>query len=522
VKEIQTLIKMFLFLGITIGLFMALVIAMGLSRREEIKANWSKYRTDPLYMFSAFLFRPDDDTRSRFGFAMDNFIDIANSVITAIIQVILVPLFSVFKMFGNALTSMIQALLGVRKLLERNWSGFNQVSGGFMRRFGMILHELRKTFFKLYTSFQRATGVATSAVFMGLSSIYSTLNFIDLVIKIILIILIILVVLVIFLFFIFAPFIPVILVVVGIITTTVFAGAVGGMADTFCFAENTLVVLHDGQKVPIHQVRVGDRLWGNTQVTATMEFAADTYSMYDYYGIQVSGDHIVYTPEGPTLVRNISHAIPISSNKVGKVYCLNTTTRSIPVYCRQSHTIVHFADWEELPSQDLHALREWNRHVHTVLNAPEYTWTAPSDDVLHTDAAIREDICVRTPNGSVHIKEIHPGTNVLDAEGLITRVVGVVRLASSEILKTPEGISAACWIGGQKGWMQHGVPSLASTERWATDAEEETMEWYQLFTESGSFLLGDGTRVRDFSDVGSSEIQQTYTMVLETLRSQKM
>jgi len=44
--------------------------------------------------------------------------------------------------------------------------------------------------------------------------------------------------------------------------------------------------------------------------------------------------------------------------------------------------------------------------------------------------------------------------------------------------------------------------------------------WYQLFTESGTFTVIEGGQfieVRDFTDVGSSEIHKTYDWVLETL-----
>ena len=45
-------------------------------------------------------------------------------------------------------------------------------------------------------------------------------------------------------------------------------------------------------------------------------------------------------------------------------------------------------------------------------------------------------------------------------------------------------------------------------------------EWYQLFTASGTFMVIEGGQmieVRDFTDVGSSEIHKTYDWVLKTL-----
>ena len=47
-----------------------------------------------------------------------------------------------------------------------------------------------------------------------------------------------------------------------------------------------------------------------------------------------------------------------------------------------------------------------------------------------------------------------------------------------------------------------------------------TEDWYQFFTEAGTLLVQDGAavlKVRDFTDVGSTEIHKTYDWVLKTL-----
>lgn len=45
-------------------------------------ANWDKYRSDPRYAFTAFMYKPDSDTRSRLQFTADNFNDVTATMIT--------------------------------------------------------------------------------------------------------------------------------------------------------------------------------------------------------------------------------------------------------------------------------------------------------------------------------------------------------------------------------------------------------------------------------------------------------
>jgi hypothetical protein len=73
-------------------------------------------------------------------------------------------------------------------------------------------------------------------------------------------------------------------------------------------------------------------------------------------------------------------------------------------------------------------------------------------------------------------------------------------------------VSAGTWIRSGTKWAQPKATTLPPT----------TTKWYMLFTEAGSFRVVTSNFqdivVRDFSDVGSQEIQKTYDWVLESLR----
>jgi len=207
------------------------------------------------------------------------------------------------------------------------------------------------------------------------------------------------------------------------------------------------------------------------------------------------------------------------------VYCLITSTRRIPI--RTSQGIVEFADWEELDNNP-EDLRQWNQHVFRTLN-PSRTYNQPTDKQLMSESGVSDDTPIATPNGAVLASTIRPGHVVLDANETPTVVRGVVRLANSEsmdsiILPFQGYMSVGSWIKPHTTWIQipDTIPSISTY----------TGVWYQFMTESGTFLISqvpstddpnhnpkdDYIPVRDFSDVGSTDLPQTYTWVLDQLR----
>lgn len=486
---------MFQFLLLTLGLLVGLGALFSFARRAEIIANWNQYRTNPIFLFSAFLYKPDTDPRSRFQFAADNFTDVIKSLVTGLFEVALAPVFKLLRMLGNTLEQNLRGIQSIRTVFGNMWHGFMDMAAIFENRFALVLHQLRTVMFRLYTAFQRVTGVATSAVFSGLSALYSMLNFIDLLIKVIIVILVVLAILVIFFFFILAPFIPVILVVVGIISTTAMAGAVGGMAGTFCFAETTPIVLQSGAQKPISEIQVGDVLEDGATVTATMQFLAPP-ELYELHGVQVSGSHIVFSETGPLFVQDHPSAkrVPYTGTYV---HCLNTTTHTI----RVGSTV--FSDWEELSTEA--DMLEWNRFVFEQLNGVG-TWTAPaSQEALDSEAGFLPSVHIRTPTGSIPADTLRPGMVVLDATGQPTKVTGCVRLSSAAV--SADGISAGTWVQKDGLWCQPSVPLMESC----------TKGMVHCTTESGTVLLESGVAVRDFTDVGWDAISRSYEWVLGRL-----
>ena len=234
--------------------------------------------------------------------------------------------------------------------------------------------------------------------------------------------------------------------------------------------------------------------------------------LYELYGVQVSASHIVYTKEGPVHVSEHPDAHKIETS-TDRLYCLITSNRVIPV--ESENGILLFADWEEL-DQDSTALNTWHKHVFATLN-PGVEYVPVDKNIFESEAVVSEKVRIMTPLGPAEIRGIRPGDLVIDASGHTTRVTGIVRVADDQVkdavvIDTDMYISAAAWTYNTNTGIW-GQPPNAQPAK-------ESIRWYSLFTESGSYKLYTFTGIggiRDFTDVGPDRIHETYDWVLHSL-----
>jgi hypothetical protein len=496
---------MWLFIAITITLFLGLVFMSALMRREEIMANWSQYKSDPFYMFAAPLFKPDEDPRSRLEFGADNFKDNVLAMLTRIFAVLLQPVFQVFKLFTEAISQSMNGIFNVNALLANMWKKWNSMTDIFTRRFNAVFHQFRVTFTKIYNSMEKSYGVAVSSMFAGLSTIHTMTSFLDLVMKIVIAILVILVVMVILLFFVLAPFIPMILTVIGIIAATAMGGAVGGMAESFCFTPDTKVQTKDGP-IPISSLKLGQYIDQHTQIQAILKFNHAMYDLYELDGIRVAGSHIVFHEGNPILVKAHPEARKIP--QPSELYCLITSTHTIPIV---GNSRIHvFADWEEI--EGIENLSVWYQSTYKFLNNHNPT-SIPSERTLTTEAAFAKGTQVCTPNGTSAIESLCPGDIVYSENGP-TIITGIVNLHPS-LIKEVTLLESTCISTGV--WLKDNLWTHPEGE--SQDAPRT--EWYNLFTKDGTFQIKTTTRYiicRDFSDIGTSQLESTYEATLKKLQ----
>ena len=118
-----------------------------------------------------------------------------------------------------------------------------------------------------------------------------------------------------------------------------------------CFVWNTNIVLYDKSIKCISDIVIGDRLKVGGVVTDTIAFNADQQSMFELYGIKVTGNHLVQLGNNYVKVSKHPDSIflykhkniyPLTTDLANYVYCINTTTKRILI----GNTL--FSDWDDI------------------------------------------------------------------------------------------------------------------------------------------------------------------------------
>jgi hypothetical protein len=507
-----------IFTMMTLGLTIGLSITYILPRRKEIMGNWGKYRTDPFMMFGAPFFKPDDDPRSTAQFAEDNFKDVMNSLADRIFGVFLQPVFELFSIFTSSLNSIMTNLFAFRDLMKHMFAAFLRIFEPFMARFRIVTHQLRKTFLHLKDAIGRVAATATAAIFAGISTLRTMMNMFELMKTVATTIVLVLGVLVIWFWFLLWPLAPLVILAIGALGSAGVGGPLADIASAFCFGPDTQIQLQNGTTMPISSIPLGAVLKEGAVVEATMKFQTAPHPFYTYKGVVVSGSHIVYEPT-PGFVKDSVHATPTPAPPV--YYCLQTSTRRISVQSSSGDTI-EFADWEELEEEDDTSLREWYATVEKMLNGIVLSASYPTS-MLMSDPVFAGSTLIQTPVGLRSLASLQPGDYILNADAAPIKVLGVVRMDSSRVAESHSmgkgELSCACWVRppGYTHWKPiHTFSRMFPPSTPSTSPDP----WMSLFTEDGTFLLGGGWGVRDFTEVGPDHIQDTHPETLRILKQQ--
>jgi len=473
-------------------------------------ANWSTYRTDPLFLFMAPFLKPDADPRSRFQFAADNYGEVIKLYIDKVVAVALTPVYQIFGVLSSSIGTAAGGLGAIKALLAKLFHGFQDMVDIFMKRFGTVGHALTNTFRQLLQALQHVWASAVASLYSGLSVVYAMQNTMQLMINIVITILIILAVMIFFFFFALWPLLPLIVlggVMVNDVTSTLGLPNDGSdaISSLACFHPTTRVVMADGSETPLHAVRLGDVLEGGGLVEGLLRFETPAF-LYSLDGVLVTGSHIVWVGDTPTFVQDHTDARP--HGQTTAVLCLLTSNRRIPVRSTKGR-LLQFADWEELDDDEDAALQAWHDHVDVTLNGTPSLRRRSKEE-----AGCSGTTPVATPTGPRAIREIKPGMRVGDGNGQTTTVTGLVTLLGGpcNARASSHGIlTTGCWVRD------------TAASRWAqpqpTDLCDEPV-WYHLFTDAGTFQSGT-IAVRDFSDVGR-DLPTTYPTTLAAMtRSSK-
>jgi hypothetical protein len=527
------LILLLFFVGLT-GYLMSRL------ERTKIMRQWDKRRCDFTVMMAARFFKPDTDPRSPATFASDNFNFCLKEYSDGFLSILMAPVSWLMGKQANLASGSMAVMNQVRNIIKRVTDAFMSYLSSYTKKFQSSILELRRIFIYLRMGVQRMIAIAMSTIYMGMTLFRGMISGIQTIIRVILIICAIMIAVIIILWFILLPIIPFILTTLTAVValvgalSVVMSSSLASQAQSqkggFCFAENTVIRVQRKEEqdaflsIPIKEIQIGDKLEDDSIVTMVMEVTSENVEWYEINGIWVSGDHRIQSETGEWwFVREDprAHSRSMPSSPIERVYCLNTTTRQIPLRDRDG-TLYYFRDWEEFDETDKEGHCLWNKYVLQLLN--------PNDTVYqnenHTDdehssqdiPLVGGGVEVNTTTGWRPITEISIGDIIMNHDGTEQKVLGIVR-------GMPSMSSMPSMHSTSTQWIQGGYVWDILYKKWMSVSSEEcpldAMGW-NLITETGEWIARTErgiTRRRDFTEVGHKAIRSLYHLVSTRLRS---
>lgn len=484
------------FLTVLLLFGVGLVIAQ--TDRQDVMANWDLRRCDLGVILASNLYKPSDDSRSSTKFATDNLKFCTNKIIQEVFTVALNPYLSFVGQQFDLMKVVGGVMVSVKAQIGQFFRSFSRILGGIYERFIAVGFNFRKTFVMFLTAMNRAFGIATSTLFMGMSMIKGIENFYNAVINIVMIVIAVLAAVVIILFLAFFPVIPFVLTTISVLVAgaaagVASAGGADGFKGVFCFSPNTLIQTMRGL-VEIKDIQLGDILADGGKVEGILNVNGSGTDIYNLRGVRVSGDHLVfYEPLAKWILVKEHPEAHKEIKQEPLLVCLNTSTREVPIQG------IRFRDWEEIPVNNTDMQKAWNELIANMLGS---NTTTEADQYPVLSGAW----FVQTPEGKVALRDIQMGTKVLDIDGSFTKVLGIY-----EGLETTAENSDSFWYTDSIWWKSEGTSWAQKTE--TKPQKPYRQRGFHLVTGSGTFKIFsyEGEHgVRDFTEVGQARIAETY------------
>ena len=535
------------FVVLTLGLFVGLCLTIASLERTGVMNRWTDRRCDLAVMVAAPFFKPDTDPRTSTQFATDNFEFCMKTYVDRFMELFSAPLNAVLGKQVNLAEGASGMMNSIRNIAQTLYNTFSTYMEGYFKKFKASVFEMSRIVQYLKMAMDRMNGIIMTMVYSGITMFRGMVNAIQFIIKIILFICVIMLIIIIILFFILFPVMPIIMTTLGAIIITVVAmasvmsGSLAADAEDkkkgFCFSGDTLLsVWREGihgrvmESIPIKEVRVGDELHGadgTTRVTAVIHMDGEGVELYDLLGVTVSESHLVKGTDGIWKVVGLDERAIKTERRSRILYCLNTSTRIIPVRASDG-SLLSFRDWEEIEDDDTTGQYHWNYLILSLLNRGDtysqwkHSLRMPTDIPLMAPERL-----VKTRTGFVPVSSFtipRGGSrvsfgSVLDRHGKEQRVLGFIRgeveeyeldgdpLWNTELYEERDGV----WIKGDTSCLK------------PTTATKATLQGIHLITETGEWILWDETEkkekiIRDFTEVGYDSIHNTYPFVSSRLR----
>lgn len=482
---------------------------------DAVRYDWPNQRCNPLFMpFAGYINKPTN--QSNFEFTNNNFNDCILSILQYISEIAFVPFQLAVNLIAEAIKLILDAVNSMRDLINQLRNSF----AGLLDQIYAAVTNLVVAFIdfvvKIKDTMQKASGVLTTALYMLMGSYMAMeslfLALIDLVLFILICIAAMIVVFIaITLGLIFIPFFGQALAspwVVSTIITTIIMIAILIPAVWFemmmlrvldlstppppsvpgCFAGDTLIPLFTaGEKKPIKDIKIGDKLQNGGIVTATIQFSAKEQNIYNLNGVIVTGEHRVFHPTLNWIkVKNHPNARLLPNFNEPYVYCLNTDNKVFII----ADTI--FSDWDDIDTKVVQDLQK-NCVAHGYL--PESFTYAD----IHTslDSGFHPETKVKLKNGSI-IPIADVVVNDILEDGV--KVLGVIKIQGKDMDIYKHSFANGTFLCGTRNIHINdpllGIVNCLQSKKEIMENREPVL--YHLLTDT-KFFIANTIKVNDYN-----------------------
>lgn len=519
------------FFLLTFVLFLCLGFTIVGLERTTVMANWPIRRCDLPVMAAAGFFKPDLDPRSKSEYAVDNFEFCMKKIIDTFLDVLMKPVNALFGQHLGVAEAVTTALSNIRQIATTLYNAFMEYVGQYFKKFNFAIFEMSRIVQYIRMAMNRASAIAISMVYSGLSLFRGMINSIQVVIRVVLIICGIMLAIIIILWFILFPVIPIILgTLVAVISVVMaMAGILGSELSSqaesqrggFCFATGSKIVTKDAEGketvTPVEKIVLGQELGSNAgKITAIIKMDGSGISMYNLQGIYVSGSHLVKGEDG--IWKSVAEdPRAVKTSLISPIlYCFNTSSNNIPLATQDGSSIL-FRDWEEIGNEDTEGQYKWNEMIMTMLNTHQYCPNTDWKEDVKAEcevALVAKDVLVKTLRGFVPIRSIRLlQDGILDRNGKSHTIRGLVYGTVEDAIDNGKWISE-CYEFENAQWRKKPSSVIKGLD---------VIEGMSLITESGEFVIWDEVQqkerfIRDFTEIGYDDIHKTYAFVEARLR----
>ena len=348
-----------IFILITTALVIFISYCYAKIHAQPIIDDWPNQRCKPnIIPIAGFITHPEGI--SALDYTAQNFTNCTQSILSNITGTMVEPITFIVNMFKSVMAEVMAAIQSIRSMFDKVRTLFQEISEEIMGRIMNFMIPLQQIIISFKDLLGKVQGVMTAGLFTLLGSYYALKSLMGAIAEFIIIILITLAALIVVFWII--PFtwgfaisstVIFILIAIPLIIVLVFFLDVLQVSPSLsiptlkCFDENTLINMNDGTKKKISEIKTGDLLFENNEVTSVIKVEAKGSSIYYLDNIIVSDSHIVKYNDKWIPVSKHPHAIKYEFYIKPYLYCLNTTNKIISI---DNYV---FTDWDEIYGDDI-------------------------------------------------------------------------------------------------------------------------------------------------------------------------